>query len=191
MKKLILICILLLTSSNIFAQKKFVDYSLFYKKELSNFIDTMKTFFTPNSFNYIVFVTRFREEPENPFCFTLGYILNSASLDEIGSNYYLILDNQLIIIRIDPDKNISLIKELKLLEMDDASKERIRTKLFPSDDGGFTYIGQGLTACFNKRHETKFFHNEDEILIDKSIYTKVPFGINVKLIEDQKSRKKR
>jgi hypothetical protein len=168
----------LLNGQNLFAQNSYLDFSNFYKKELSCFIDTTRTFFKPKSFKYIVFVAKFRKEPECSDCFTLGYILNSASIEEIYANYYMMLDDQVILVKISPnEENMGLIKELKLTEMNDISKEKFRLKLFPSDDGGFTYISQGLTACFSRRQKATFYRNADEIPYEESIFPPLPKNI--------------
>ena len=170
----------LVNSQNLFAQNSYADFSNFYKKELSCFIDTTKTFFKPKSFKYVVFVAKFRINSDCSHCFTLGYILNSASIEELHANYYMMLDDQVILVKIPQnEKNVRLIRELKLIEMNDTSKEEFKLKLFPSDDGGFTYISQGLTACFNKRKKVTFFRNADEIPFRESIFSPLPKNITI------------
>ncbi len=165
----------------VFSQKTSFNQGEVLKRETSSFIDTVKTDFRSQDSIHLVFVTNIYSNSKSDFSFTLGYILNSGDMSYIEPNYFFNIKNQIVLVRIDPLTNKTIMKELKMKKITKAEKVKILKKLFPSESGGYIGMHWGLIYSENEQgYIKKFFHNENEIPFEKSIYNKFPIGIKVK-----------
>ncbi len=176
MKKILLL-IFLWQSVMLYSQDQ--DYNIItdFNDELTDFIKMTKPDSTKYSFNYFVYVANFYSKN----CFTLGYILNTVNYSYVEPNYVHYFKDEVVVIRIDS----VLGKKLGFKKINKTEKEKIIHKLFPSESGGFSYRGKGLTYCKsnNGRIDEKIYNNSDEIPFEKSIYRKFPTNPVIKKIE--------
>src|ERR1043165_4203269 len=130
MKKLA-IHLLLVLGLSAYSQTKLSTPIEAFKREMSSFIDTVKTDFKIQDSIYLVFVANIHNnQSKSDFSFTLGYILNSGDLSYVNPNYCFFLKGQIIVIRIDPTLNKKFIKELTVKKINKAEKLKILKKLF-------------------------------------------------------------
>lgn len=185
MKKIIL-ALLICNKTLLFSQKANTIITSDFNQELKSFISRTKPDTSKNSFNYFVYVASFFSDTtsKNSNCFTLGYILNSGEVSFISPDYVYYFNNEVVIIRIHNALNKQLIEELGFKKFDTQEEDKIIHKLYPSEDGGFTYRDKGLTYCnINGAIKREFYNNADEIPFDRSIYKSFPTGGIIKRIE--------
>ena len=183
MKKLVTLG--LIVSSTLFYKASMPSTSISAKEfnnELSGFIDTLMHDHSKYTFSYLVFVAKFYSDSGS--CFTLDYILNSWDYSYVNPTYVYSYQNNLIVIKFDKESNyVKLINRLGFKKIDEKSKDVIIKKLFPAEDGGFTYRSRALTYCNNHGKITKlFYNNADMIPPDRSIYDNFsppPYGHKV------------
>ena len=160
-----------------------------FDKELGLFVDSITVNFNKEAAPYLVFVARLQCNSKNNFCFTLGYILNSGFLNFMAVNYVYYFKNQPVVLI--ADSNVRLYSKFKeeVKKYDEKEKKKIVSKLFPSEDGGYSYVSEGLVYYKKKEIiQKKFYSNSDEIPIEKSIYGLFPLGIQATKIEGAKQR---
>ncbi|HWY11165.1 MAG TPA: hypothetical protein VN026_07570 [Bacteroidia bacterium] len=156
-----------------------------FNKELQFFMDTMNSKHSEDS-QYLVFATKFYDsnDKKEEYCFTLGYILNSGEYSIISPYYYYYYKNNYVLIKIKEAENKKLIKQLGLKKITKEDSLKIINRLFPSENGGFSYRGKSIIFCNDKNKQTRtFYGNRDEIPFEKSILGPLPSGIKIEKIK--------
>jgi hypothetical protein len=162
------------------------DNAEVFKEELQLFADSIQASLKKTTSSYLVFVGRFYGNSKKSFCFTLGYILNSVDLNFVAPNYVYYFKDQPVVISIDSINKVPPLLRKELKEFNLTERKKVSLKLFPSEDGGFTYRSTGLTFCQQKGNvERKWYTNSDEIPFEKSIYKRFPMGGTIKKMKSK------
>lgn len=157
-----------------------------FSKDLSLFIDSVKSSIKGVDSIYIVYFANVYSTKECDFGFTLGYIMNTANLLFLDPNYIYYCKNQIILVRIDPAKYKQLIKQLGFHKLDNKSSKKVKLKLFPSENGGYSDRGPGFTYCSKLENSSaKYYFNHDEIPFEISIYSSLPIGLKANKTESK------
>jgi hypothetical protein len=161
------------------------------KAEINWFIDTVKENSIGNDI-YNVYVLYLYQDDEEKLCFTLGYIDNYSFYQFVAPEYFFMISDEYIIVRIDKNVQNSKLNFYhslpELTSIKDTSSLQISQKLFPEEVGFITGITEGMIVCYSDsgNYERIFYQNSDEIPPDKSIYVEFPRGGSIELIKDGK-----
>jgi hypothetical protein len=184
MKKIIFITFFIFCHKLLLSQNNDAININEFNKELLSFINVTKPDSSKYSYNYFVYVANFYSDSINGRCFTLGYILNSAEYNYINPNYVYYFHDEIVLIRVKELENEELMTKTNFNKIDKEKAFTVKAKLYPSEDGGFTYISKGLIyRKIKDKVETKLYDNSDEIPSEKSIFSNFPSGGVLRLIE--------
>jgi hypothetical protein len=185
MKKIIYFLLICINSLFLFGQTSDrINRASEFNSELSSFIFDTKPTPDKNKYNYLVYVAYLYKNSNSNYCFTLGYILNSADYNYVTPNYIYSFKGEMVLVRTNESEYSNLIKELGFKKIDKEEENKIIHKLYPSESGGFTYRSEGLVYCNSKGSAKKtFFENSDAIPLKESIYSHFPSGGTIELID--------
>jgi hypothetical protein len=148
---------------------------LSFEIELSNFIESAKNESIWNG-RFNVYVLKVYQENENHLCYTLSYIINSYSYNEIKPDYYFMFEENYILVKIEEEINKNMLFNMNLNTISNIKMIEIVQKLYPSDVGYTTNIYSASIFCMinNEIIEVVRYENSDNIPKSKSIYSTFP-----------------
>ncbi len=128
------------------------------EKGLKFFIDTTRATHNKKNKNFVYVLKLFHKE-KNDFCFSISYILNTADYNLVHPNYFIDFSDEIVLIETDSIKDKQIISGFNFKKITDKDKERVLNKLYPSEDGGWTYSAYIYTYYHDNKGKikTEFF----------------------------------